>query len=174
MDPYIGEIRLFAGNFAPRGWAFCDGSILPISRNTALFSLLGTQYGGDGRTTFALPDMRGRAPMHKGTGPGLTTRDIGAAGGSPSVTLLTNEIPSHSHAVNSVSKTPATITDPTQALWANSEVRGGTEVYTPTATTTMSPLAIGMTGASQPHNNQQPYLTLNFIIALEGVFPPRN
>jgi microcystin-dependent protein len=172
MDPYLGEIRMFAGNFAPRGWAFCNGSLMPISQNTALFSILGTQFGGDGRTNFALPDLRGRVPMHKGQGPGLSERTIGEESGESAVTVQINEMPGHNHVANSVST--QTGKDPTATVWANSGGgRTGKSVYSANPSVTMNPNAIGVAGGSQPHNNLQPYLAVNFIIALEGVFPSR-
>ncbi|OBZ15960.1 phage tail protein [Bacillus sp. FJAT-26390] len=172
-DPYVGEIRIFAGNFAPKGWALCDGQLLPLSQNTALFSILGTMYGGDGKTNFALPDLRGRAPMQQGQGPGLTERTQGEADGDPNVTLLTNEIPSHSHAPAAVAVSNANL--PADALWAGlAQGRGVPALYGNSPAQPMSPLAIGIAGQSLPHNNMQPYLGLNFIIALTGIFPPRS
>ncbi|MFB9329924.1 phage tail protein [Paenibacillus aurantiacus] len=173
MDPYVGEIRMFAGNFPPRGWAFCDGSILPIRLNTALFSLLGTQYGGDGKTTFALPDLRGRAPMHQGQGPGLTNRPIGALGGAPNITLNTSQMPLHAHAPASQTASNG-VADPTNAIWTKTTGRNGPPAYAAEANQPMSALSILPNGGSQPHNNMQPYLAVSFIIALEGVFPPRD
>lgn len=172
MDPYLGEIRLFAGNFAPKGWALCNGQLMPITQNTALFSLLGTQYGGDGKTTFALPNFQGRAPVHRGQGPGLTDRRVGQSGGTPTVTLLTSEMPAHSHVPNA--STAPTQGNPEGAVWSNTPGLRGTPIYAANADTYMSSMAIGVTGNSQPHNNMQPYLGLNFIIALQGVFPPRS
>lgn len=171
-DQYLGEIRIFAGNFAPKDWALCNGQLMPISQNTALFSLLGTTYGGDGRTTFALPDLTGKAPMQQGSTPGLTERALGEVGGSKTVTLLINEMPAHTHA-------PATVaigntTSPVNATWAGIvQGRGATPMYGTTPNTQMNPAAIGVSGGSQPHNNLQPYLGLNFVISLTGVFPPR-
>ena len=170
MEPFIGEIRLFSGNFAPKGWALCEGQLIPITHNTALYSILGITYGGDGKTTFALPDMRGRAPMHQGAGPGLTPRQLGQEIGSSHVTLLTSEMPAHGHQANV--NGAATQAVPTDAYWANTGGRGR-KLYGATVDTAMSPVAIGTAGGSQPHNNMQPYVGLNFIIALEGVFPPR-
>lgn len=172
MDPFLGEIRLFAGNFAPRGWALCNGQLMPITQNTALFSLLGVNYGGDGRTTFALPNFQGSAPVHQGQGPGLTGRVVGEIGGVPHVTLLSSEMPSHNHLPST--QTSATQSNPEGAVWANTPGRNGIPIYAATADTNMNPMAIGVSGNSQPHNNMQPYLGLNFIIALEGVFPPRS
>jgi microcystin-dependent protein len=167
MDPFLGEIRLFAGNFAPRSWALCNGQIMSIAQNTALFSLLGTTYGGNGQTTFALPDLRGRVPVHAGQGPGLTNYDLGQQGGTETQTLTTSQIPAHTHALNA-SSNDETTNRPTNAVPA----KGG--VYDGTLNATMNPGAIGATGASQPHPNVQPYTTLNYIIALEGIFPSRN
>ncbi|MCM3628988.1 tail fiber protein [Paenibacillus glycanilyticus] len=174
MYPYIGEIRMFTGNFAPRGWALCNGQILPISQNTALFSLLGTTYGGDGRVTFALPNLQGRAPMHWGQGPGLTPRDLGETSGEASVTLLQTEIPSHNHLANA--QTVSNKTDAQNDIWAMSGApgRGGIQYYSDKTDVTLNPMAVGLTGGSQPHNNTQPFQSLNFIISLEGVFPPRS
>lgn len=170
-DPFVAEIRLFPFNFAPKGWAFCDGQILPISQNTALFSLLGTTYGGDGKSTFALPNLQGNAAMFWGQGQGLSLRDLGEIGGSQTVTLLQSEIPSHNHSVNAAVD-PGELNLPTDAALTRSD--GGTFYRAPGgAVANMSPSALPLTGGSQPHNNMQPYLTLNFCIALQGVFPPR-
>lgn len=172
MDPFVAEIRIFPFNFAPKGWAFCDGQILPLSQNTALFSLLGTTYGGDGKSNFALPNMQGNAPMHPGQGPGLSLHDLGETGGSETVTLLESEIPSHSHALMG---NPTTATK--SLATGNSFARGSamTPYLAPAGAplVSMSDSAIAPTGGDQPHNNMQPYLTLNFCIALQGVFPPR-
>lgn len=171
-DPFVAEIRMFAGNFAPRGWAFCDGQLLQISQNTALFSLLGTTYGGDGHTTFALPDLQGRTPMHWGQGPGLSPRDIGETGGSPTVTLLTSEIPAHIHQASAAAGTGPT--SPENAAWGTQSGRTPPPAYSSAAPdVTMSPQALSPAGSSFPHNNMQPYLAVTFIIALQGVFPPR-
>lgn len=175
MDPFVAEIRIFAGNFAPKGWAFCNGQILPISQNTALFSLLGTYYGGDGKSTFGLPDLQGRAPMFWGQGPGLSSRNLGETGGSQSVTLLQSEIPAHTHQVKGTTAA-GTSTNPADGIWAVAgSRRAPTSLYSTTAaaSTTMSPQALSTTGGGLPHNNMPPFLTLNFIIALQGVFPPR-
>jgi microcystin-dependent protein len=170
-DPFVAEIRIFAGNFAPRGWAKCEGQTLPIAQNIALFALLGTTYGGDGKTTFALPNLRDRVPMHTGTGPGLTPRQLGENGGAETVTLLESEIPQHTHTAY------GTGSDATaQSLQGNVPATGGENAYAIAGTRTtvaMSPQALSPTGGSAPHNNLQPYLVLNFIIALEGIFPPR-
>jgi microcystin-dependent protein len=170
-DPFVAEIRVFAGNFAPRGWAFCDGQLLPLSQNVALFSLLGTIYGGDGRSTFALPNLQGSVPMHPGQGPGLSLHDLGESSGAEYLTLLESEIPAHTHTLRTLSD-PGDLADPSTRSLARS--RGG-NVYQQNSIanlTPMGPLALQIAGGSQPHNNLQPYLALNFIIALQGVFPP--
>jgi microcystin-dependent protein len=171
-DPFIAEIRIFPFNFAPRGWAWCDGQLMPISQNTPLFALLGTTYGGNGKSTFALPDLQGRAPMHPGQGPGLSERFLGEVGGSETVTLLESEIPAHSHALMSngavgnrtspVGNSPARVAG--AAPYASAPA-------TPTAT--LAPEALAPSGSGLPHNNMQPYLTCYFAIALQGVFPQR-
>ena len=171
MDPFLGEIRMFAGNFAPRGWALCNDQLLAISQNTALFSLLGTMYGGDGRVTFGLPDLRGRIPMSFGQGPGLTPRDQGEMGGEETVTLLSQQMPAHTHVPNAESG-GGNNTSPANNFWAASTRRDLT--YTPTPTGPMSPDAIRAAGNNQPHDNMQPYLAVSFIIALQGIFPPRS
>jgi microcystin-dependent protein len=170
MDPFVAEIRIFPFNFAPKGWAFCDGQILPLSQNTALFSLLGTTYGGDGKSNFALPDMQGNAPMHPGQGPGLSLHDLGETGGSDTVTLLESEIPSHTHSMRA-SKSAGTDTNPQ----VNNLAQGvGIGQYGPAASfVNLADTALTPAGGDQPHNNMQPYLTLNFCIALQGVYPPR-
>ena len=171
-DPFVAEIRIFAGNFAPKGWAFCDGQLLPISQNTALFSLLGTTYGGNGKSNFALPDLQGRAPMHPGQGPGLSLHDLGEASGSDTVTLLESEMPSHSHTLMA-NPNSAERPSPTNNLPARSV---GASLYQSDSTqglVDMAPEAITPSGGDQPHNNMQPYLTMNFIIAMQGVYPPR-
>lgn len=168
MDPYLGEIRLFAGNFAPTGWALCNGQLLAISQYTALFSLLGTFYGGNGTSNFALPDLRGRAPMHYDQGPGLSPHVIGEVGGSESVTLTQLEIPPHTHALGAAASV-GTIASPAAAVPAASSERNFG--YAAAADTTMAP--VGGSG-SQAHENRQPFLALNYIIALQGIFPPRS
>lgn len=172
MDPFVAEIRIFPFNFAPKGWAFCDGQLLPISQNTALFSLLGTTYGGDGKSTFGLPNLQGSTPMHPGQGPGLSLHDLGEASGSESVTLLESEIPAHSHS-QKANTTTASKSLPT----GNSFAKGASMIpYQAPAgapLVTMAGQAITPAGGDQPHNNMQPYLTLNFCIALQGVYPPR-
>jgi len=170
VDPFVAEIRIFPFNFAPKGWAFCDGQIIPISQNTALFSLLGTTYGGDGKSNFALPNMQGNAPMHPRQGPGLSLHDLGETGGSETVTLLESEIPSHNHGVIA-SQTDGTDQQPGQELFASGI--GLAMFALPGAMTALSNAAVTPAGGDQPHNNLQPYLTLNFCIALQGVFPPR-
>ena len=175
MDPFVGEIRIFAGNFAPTGWALCNGQLLPISQNTALFSLLGTFYGGDGKTTFALPNLQGSAPLMVGQGNGLSDRSLGETGGTNNVTLIASEMTAHAHPVYG-SSSPGTDVVPTNNDWGVASVTRGQKLYAQTAGTSpaMSPEAFGMSGGSQPHNNLPPYLTLTFIIALQGVFPPRS
>jgi microcystin-dependent protein len=170
-DPFVAEVRIFPFNFAPKGWAWCDGQILPISQNTALFSLLGTMYGGNGQSTFALPDIQGSAVMHPGQGPGLSEHFQGEESGSETVTLLQSEMPAHSHAMMGATQDPALakLVNP-NASWALSQGGG---IYQATSDTQLAPEAIAPAGGSQPHNNMQPYLTLNFNIALQGVFPPR-
>jgi microcystin-dependent protein len=170
-DPFVAEIRIFAGNYAPTGWALCNGQLVPISQNTALFSLLGTYYGGDGRTTFALPNLQGCAPMHQGQGQGLSQRSIGEQGGEPAVTLIQNEMPAHAHALNATNQLQ-NLPDPANHTLA----RAGANAYVqnPASLTQMNGLAIGITGDGLPHNNLPPFLTLTFIIALQGVFPPRS
>jgi len=170
MDPFVAEIRIFPFNFAPKGWAFCDGQILPISQNTALFSLLGTTYGGDGKSNFALPDMQGNAPMHPGQGPGLSLHDLGEIGGSDTVTLLQSEIPSHSHGLIA-SAADGTNTKPAAQLFAQGV---GVSIWgTNPPNTQFNSSALAPAGGDQSHNNRQPYLTLSFCIALQGVYPPR-
>jgi microcystin-dependent protein len=170
-DPFVAEIRIFPFNFAPKGWAFCDGQLLPLSQNTALFSLLGTTYGGNGQSTFALPNLQGSAPMHPGQGPGLSLHDLGETGGSDTVTLLVSEIPSHPHTAQAHSGL-STQTTPVNNAWSGSNV-SKQYVVPPDPNTFMNPAALKLTGSDLPHNNLQPYLVLNFCIALQGVFPPR-
>jgi microcystin-dependent protein len=173
-DPFLAEIRMFAGNFAPQGWALCNGQLISISQNTALFALLGTTYGGDGRVTFALPDLTGSAPMQQGQGPGLSDRWLGEASGVPYVTLLSSEMPTHTHVVNAVDAS-GDATTPDGALWASAMIgRVGTNTYSSAAPSQMmNPMTTGITGGSQPHNNMPPYLCATFIIALQGIFPQR-
>ena len=170
-DPFVAEIRIFPFNFAPKGWAFCDGQLLPLSQNTALFSLLGTTYGGDGKSNFALPDMQRNAPMHPGQGPGLSLHDLGETGGSETVTLLESEIPAHSHAMRGTTGDPADVKIPNpNAAWGISQQA---QIYQANNDVFMAPEALAPAGGDQPHNNMQPYLTFYFNIALQGVFPPR-
>lgn len=169
-DPFVAEIRIFPFNFAPKGWAFCDGQLLPLSQNTALFSLLGTTYGGDGKSNFALPDLQGRAPMHPGQGPGLSLHDLGETGGSETVTLLESEIPVHGHTLLA---SPEIGEDRTASGESLAVSTGGALYTAQTNVVQMAATALPPTGGEQPHNNMMPYLTLNFCIALQGVFPPR-
>jgi len=170
-DPFVAEIRIFPFNFAPKGWAFCDGQILPISQNTALFALLGTTYGGDGKSTFALPDLQGSTPMQQGQGPGLSLRDLGEIGGEQNVTLLQTEMPSHTHGVQAAGANDSA--SPASNAWGSGQKGFGNVYAGPPPNVNMSPLATSVTGGSLPHNNMMPYLGLNFCIALQGVFPPR-
>ncbi len=170
--PYIGEIRMFGGNFAPAGWAFCDGSIMAISENDALFNLIGTTYGGDGQETFALPDLRGRLPIHTGTGPGLSTRILAESGGTESVTLNVSQVPGHTHAFLG-SSSQASELSPAGAVIASPT---NIDLYRPGSTPAqaMASNAISPVGGSQPHDNTQPYLCISFIISLFGIFPAQN
>ncbi len=170
-DPFVAEIRIFGFNFAPKGWAFCAGQLLPLSKNTALFSLLGTTYGGDGKSTFALPDLQGNAPMQPGQGQGLSLRDLGEMSGVESITLLVSEIPAHTHALNcSIDDGDLRIPSPTRSL---AKSGSGNLYATANGNQMMAFQALPPAGGSLPHNNMQPYLTLNFCIALQGVFPAR-
>ncbi|WP_394773003.1 phage tail protein [Flavobacterium sp.] len=170
MDPFVAEIRIFPFNFAPKGWTFCNGQLLPISQNTALFSLLGTNYGGDGKSSFGLPDLQGRAPMHPGQGPGLSMHDLGEIGGVESVALLDSEIPPHTHSIKAASLNSQSTIPTNNSLGRGNPVK----VYSAVApTTAMGNDSISTTGGDLPHNNMMPYLTMNFCIALQGVFPPR-
>ena len=168
-EPFIAEIRIFAGNFAPRGWAFCDGQLLPISQNTGLFSLIGTTYGGDGRSTTALPNLQGRAPVHPGRGPGLTAKRLGQRGGVEMVTLTEAQTPNHRHSMH-YSTNETGVTSPANATWGVDEFgdawRNATNVE-------MNENLLQSAGGSQAHNNMQPYLAMNFIIALVGLYPSR-
>jgi len=173
-DPFVAEIRIFPFNFAPRGWAFCNGQILPISQNTALFSLLGTTYGGNGQSTFALPDLQGSAPMQPGQGPGLSLHDLGETGGSETVTLSQLEMPLHNH---NYQVRPTAAVPPQNSPVALTGSRSNSRPYSPAASGTnvqMNTTAASPNGGSLPHNNLMPYLTLNFCIALQGIFPPRS
>jgi microcystin-dependent protein len=178
MEGIIGEIRMFAGNFAPRGWMFCAGQILSIAQNTALFSILGTTYGGNGQTTFALPDLRGRVPLGPGQGPGLHSHNLGDTGGEETHTLINTEMPAHSHATQAQIKAASgagTSNSPTNNYPASS-TSGNT--YGSNADTALngaaSQITVGIAGGSQPHNNMQPYNCVNFIICMEGIYPSRN
>jgi microcystin-dependent protein len=171
VDPFVAEIRIFPFNFAPKGWAWCDGQLLPLSQNTALFSLLGTTYGGNGKSNFALPNMMGSAPMHPGQGPGLMLHDLGEVGGSQTVTLLESEIPSHAHTLRGYNDVGEDrIPGPAEALARSTGglLYGGTGAQTPMALESLPPA-----GGRPPHNNMQPFLTCYFNISLQGVFPPR-
>jgi microcystin-dependent protein len=173
-DQFVAEIRIFPFNFAPKGWAFCNGQLLPISQNTALFSLLGTTYGGDGKSTFGLPNMQDNTPMQQGQGPGLSLRDLGEQGGEQSVTLLQTEMPAHNHPA--LAATGGGQGSPASNAWA-SGLKTGPSLYSPPGANNkdvqMNPLALSIAGGNLPHNNMMPYLTLNFCIALQGIFPPR-
>jgi len=172
-DPFVAEIRIFPFNFAPKGWAWCNGQLLPLSQNTALFSLLGTTYGGDGKSNFALPNLQGSAPMHPGQGPGLSLHDLGEIGGSETVTLLESETPAHAHGLMASTEDGIQGTLTPGITIANSV--GGTLYQTNTDVDLVSAhsSALSPAGGSAPHNNMQPYLTFYFNIALQGVFPPR-
>jgi microcystin-dependent protein len=169
-DPFVAEIRIVPFNFAPKGWAFCNGQILPLSQNTALFSLLGTTYGGNGQSTFALPDLQGYTPMHPGQGQGLSLRDLGEVGGSEFVTLLQSEMPVHQHTVVADSE-EGDDNDARPNNRPGTAIGGG--LYNTGMNVDMSPFAVSISGGSLPHNNLQPYLVVNFVIAMQGVFPPR-
>ncbi|MBS1858600.1 MAG: phage tail protein [Acidobacteria bacterium] len=173
-NPFVGEIRMFAGNFAPRGWALCNGQLLSIASNSALFSLLGTFYGGNGTSNFALPNLQGMAAMNQGQGPGLTNRVLGETGGVSAVTLLSNQVPAHNHTFNCATGSKGDSS--TVAGNFNADEGAGTTAIYATASdgTTMNPLMVQPLPASQPHENMQPYQCLNFIIALQGVYPARS
>ncbi len=172
-EPFIGEIRMFGGNFPPRGWQFCQGQLLSIAQNTALFSILGTTYGGNGQTTFALPDLRGRYPMQPGQGPGLSPRTLGEQGGSETVTLISTQMPAHNHSLNVSSQQGEAETPVGTVLAADNNAQILNYRASP-IDGTMNPAAIGVAGGSQPHNNMSPFLCVNFIIAMEGIYPSRN
>ena len=171
MDPFVGEIRAFGFTFAPVGWAMCNGQLLPITQNTALFSILGTTYGGDGRSTFGLPNLQGVVPMHFGQGGGLTQRVLGETGGSETVTLLQSQIPAHSHPVGCNTEIGDQYGPPGN-LWA--EDAAGNNEYAAVPNGSMATSAIGPTGSGLPHDNMQPYVVLNYCISLQGVFPSRS
>jgi len=172
-DQFVAEIRIFPFNFPPTGWAFCDGQLMPISQNTALFSLLGTVYGGDGKSTFALPDLQGSSPMQPGQGQGLSLRDLGEQSGVETITLLPSEMPVHTHTVNTMSD-PGTLQVPgPDRILARSANATAYQTNTSANLVTMAPQTLALAGGGLPHNNLQPYLTLNFCIALQGIFPQR-
>jgi microcystin-dependent protein len=167
-DPFVAEIRIFPFNFAPRGWAWCDGQLMPLSQNTALFALLGTTYGGNGKSNFALPDLQGRAPMHPGQGPGLSLRDLGESGGSETVTLLQSEMPAHTHGAFASGR------DGDNQNPGGAAVAAGSTIFAASSNLVdMAPQSLAPAGGDAPHNNMQPYLTCYFCIALQGIFPPR-
>jgi microcystin-dependent protein len=174
-EPFIGEIRMFGGNFAPSGWALCNGQLLSIAQNSALFSILGTSFGGNGQTTFGLPDLRGRVPIQQGQGLGLSPYNIGQQGGSEQVTLLQAQMPAHNHIVNATSDNASTDAASANLLATPSAGRGqnASQIYGTGAAVTMAPTMIAPSGGSQPHENVQPYLCVTFIIALEGIYPSR-
>ncbi|MBN1204066.1 MAG: phage tail protein [Myxococcaceae bacterium] len=175
-EPFIGEIRMFGGNFAPKGWAFCNGQVLSIAQNTALFSLLGTTYGGNGQTTFALPNLQGRIPMHWGTGPGLTPRTLGESSGVESVTLISTQMPAHVHAIgvfDGAGDQPSPGGN-VPAMFLNQQTGQNENLYASTANAQLGLQGESTAGGSQPHENMQPYLCVSFIIALEGIFPSRS
>jgi microcystin-dependent protein len=176
MDPFVAEIRIFGGNFAPAGWAFCDGQLLPISQNTALFSLIGTFYGGNGITNFGLPNLQGSSPMHQGQGIGLTDRVLGESGGAQFVTLQEMEIPAHNHSF--LAAPSGALSVPTNNIFGGAAF-GRPAAYAPSGSgglgnVLMSPSALARAGGGLPHNNMPPYLCMTFIIALQGIFPPRS
>jgi microcystin-dependent protein len=172
-DPFVAEIRIFPFNFAPTGWAFCNGQLMPISQNTALFSLLGTTYGGDGKSTFALPNLQGSAPLQPGQGPGLSLYDLGQTGGEETVTLLQTEMPVHAHQASGGSGSGPT--SPANNTWGTGAGRTPPPTYVDgNPNVQMAPITVAIAGGSQPHNNMQPYLTLNFCIALQGIYPARS
>jgi microcystin-dependent protein len=170
-QPYVGEIRMFAGNFAPNGWAFCDGSLVLISDNQTLFQLIGTTYGGDGQTTYGLPDLRGRMPIHMGTGPSGTTYQLGEMGGVETITLTSQQIPAHNHAFIASKNQAGNTTPPSNVL---GQIPGGNAYIAETADTALNAGSIGLTGGSQPHDNMQPFLCVSFIISLLGIFPSQS
>lgn len=169
-QPFVGEIRMFGGNFAPAGWAFCAGQLMPISENDVLFTLIGTTYGGDGQSTFALPDLQGRLPMHMGTGPGLSARTIGELSGVESVTLTTQQIPVHTHAPMADANS-GNQTTPQNGIWA---ATAASRYSSSAPNLAMNNTLVGQAGGSQPHENMMPYLAISFIISLFGIFPSQN
>lgn len=177
-EPFIGQVMMFAGNFAPRGWAFCQGQILSIAQNTALFSILGTTYGGNGQTTFALPDLRGRSPIQPGQGPGLSPITLGQQGGTETMTLLSNNMPAHNHTLNAFNGDVGNAANPSGNALGIGKVPSSGEMinmYSNSAPSAqLAPGTVGIAGGSQPFNIRDPYLAINFIIALEGIFPSRN
>jgi microcystin-dependent protein len=168
--PFIGEMRIFAGNFAPLGWALCNGQLLPIAQYDALFALIGTTYGGDGQTTFALPDLRGRVPLHYGAGPGLSSRTIGELGGAEQETLTTGQMPAHTHPPRALGS-PGSSSTPSGNVWAGVSVGAIYTAGDPAPATSMNAATVLPIGGSQPHDNIQPFQCVNFIIALEGIYP---
>lgn len=171
--PFVAEIKMFAGNFAPRQYALCDGQLISISQNTALFSILGTNFGGDGRVTFALPDLRGRVPIQPGSGPGLSNYSIGQQSGVESVTLLQSGMPAHNH-VAQCNTGKGNSSSPVGKVWAKDKSGLSVGYSTAASANLLGQQALAPAGGSQPHNNMQPFMTVNFIIALQGVFPPRS
>ena len=171
-DPFVAEIRIFPFNFAPKGWAFCNGQLLPLSQNTALFSLLGTNYGGDGKSTFALPNLQGSVPTHQGQGPGLSDYFVGQSGGSDTVTLIQTELPAHAHQASGGAGSGPT--SPANNTWGTGAGRTPPPTYVNGSPNVIMGNVLSPAGGSQPHNNMQPYLTLNFCIALQGIYPPRS
>lgn len=175
MDPYLGDIRLFAGSFAPVGWVLCDGRLLAISQNDALYAIIGTTYGGDGVNTFGVPDLRGRLPVGQGNGPGLTSRVIGQQFGVESVTLLTDQIPSHNHTLNASTAMPSTSPSPAGTVFAHSDAD---KIYVSSPTgpvpETLNPATVQAAGGTQPHNNIMPTTAINYIMCVAGIFPSRN
>jgi microcystin-dependent protein len=171
-DPFVAEIRIYPFNFAPKGWAWCNGQLLPLSQNTALFSLLGTTYGGNGKSNFALPDLQGRAPMHPGQGSGLSLHDLGETGGSTTVTLLASEMPSHTHVQRALAD-QAELSTPTPARVLGRSDGGFAYQDSTAGLRSLAPAALSVAGGDLPHNNMMPYLTFYFCIALQGLFPPR-
>jgi microcystin-dependent protein len=176
MEGYLAEIRLFAGNFAPRGWAFCNGQILSIAQNTALFALIGTTYGGNGQTTFALPDLRGRTAVGPGQGPGLPAVNLGEMSGETTHTLIITEMPAHNHSAQAAGNSNSgDSSSPNGNTWATSTTRDNVYINAaPNGPMAANTVTIGIAGGSQPHNNMQPYLGMNYIICIEGIFPSRN